>query len=49
VRIVFMGTGEFAEPTFEALLAGRHPVVGLVTNPDRPAGKDDARGIKKTP
>jgi methionyl-tRNA formyltransferase len=35
-----MGTGTFAEPTFEALLASRHPVVGLVTQPDRPAGQE---------
>jgi methionyl-tRNA formyltransferase len=40
MRILFMGTGEFAEPTFEALLAGRHEVVGLVTNPDRPSGRE---------
>jgi len=33
-----MGTGTFAEPTFEAILAGPHPVVGLVTQPDRAAG-----------
>src|SRR5437868_13611314 len=38
MRIVMMGTGGFAEPTFEALLAGSHPVVGLVTQPDREAG-----------
>src|SRR6266849_2697623 len=42
MRIVMMGTGTFAEPTFEALLAGRHPVVGLVTQPDREIG--EARG-----
>jgi methionyl-tRNA formyltransferase len=35
-----MGTGTFAEPTFSALIASRHPVVGLVTQPDRPAGKE---------
>lgn len=40
MRIVMMGTGTFAEPTFEALLAGPHPVVGLVTQPDRPAGHE---------
>src|ERR671939_373158 len=40
LRIVMMGTGTFAEPTFEALLAGPHPVVGLVTQPDRPAGAE---------
>jgi methionyl-tRNA formyltransferase len=40
MRIVMMGTGTFAEPTFEAVRAGPHPVVGLVTQPDRPAGHE---------
>jgi methionyl-tRNA formyltransferase len=40
MRLVMMGTGTFAEPTLEALLAGRHPVVGLVTQPDRAAGHE---------
>src|SRR5262249_34516200 len=34
-----MGTGAFAQPTFEAILAGSHPVVGLVTQPDRVVGE----------
>jgi methionyl-tRNA formyltransferase len=34
-----MGTGTFAEPTFHSLLASRHRVVGLVTQPDRAAGE----------
>lgn len=38
MRLVMMGTGTFAEPTFEALLYSSHPVVGLVTQPDRAAG-----------
>jgi methionyl-tRNA formyltransferase len=38
MRIVMMGTGTFAEPTFEALLAAKEEVVGLVTQPDRDAG-----------
>src|SRR5687768_10872240 len=38
MRIVMMGTGTFAEPTFEALLASGEAVVGLVTQPDRDAG-----------
>ena len=42
MRLVMMGTGLFAEPTFEALLNGPDPVVGLVTQPDRAAGA--ARG-----
>ncbi len=40
MRIVMMGTGTFAVPTFEALLGGPHPVVGLVTQPDRPGGHE---------
>jgi methionyl-tRNA formyltransferase len=40
MRIVMMGTGTFAEPTFEALFVGSHSVVGLVTQPDRPMGEE---------
>src|SRR5437660_8915004 len=40
MRLVMMGTGKFAEPTFGALLAGSHPIVGLVTQPDRPIGQE---------
>ncbi len=40
LRIVMMGTGTFAEPILKALLTGPHPVVGLVTQPDRPAGQE---------
>src|SRR5438105_1327360 len=40
MRLVMMGTGTFAEPTFQALLAGPHPVVALVTQPDRPVGQE---------
>jgi len=40
MRVVMMGTGLFAEPTFEALLASAHEVAGLVTQPDRAAGQE---------
>ncbi len=40
LRVVMMGTGTFAEPTFEALLRGPHRVVGLVTQPDRATGQE---------
>jgi methionyl-tRNA formyltransferase len=41
MKIIMMGTGPFAEPTFQALLnSPDHQVLGLVTNPDRPSGKD---------
>jgi methionyl-tRNA formyltransferase len=39
MRIVMMGTGTFAEPTFEALLAAKEDVVGLVTQPERDQGR----------
>jgi methionyl-tRNA formyltransferase len=38
MRTVMMGTGTFAEPTFEALLNAGERVVGLVTQPDRDGG-----------
>ncbi len=44
VRVAFFGTPAFAVPTLEALLASRHAVVGVVTQPDRPRG----RGHKTT-
>jgi methionyl-tRNA formyltransferase len=40
MRLVMMGTGGFAEPTFSALLSSSHPVVGLVTQPDRVVGQE---------
>jgi methionyl-tRNA formyltransferase len=39
LRVVFFGTPSFAVPTFEALIASRHRVVGVVTRPDRPRGR----------
>lgn len=45
MRILFFGSPQFAVPTLEALLASRHQVVGVVTQPDRPRG----RGRQVTP
>lgn len=39
IRIVFMGTPEFAVPSLRALVAGGYNVVGVVTSPDKPAGR----------
>ncbi len=39
MRIVFMGTPEFAVPSLEALLRSDDEVVGVVTQPDRPKGR----------
>ena len=43
--IVFMGTPQIAAVTLEQLIQGPDPVVGVVTQPDRPAG----RGQKSIP
>ena len=45
MRIVYMGTPEFAVPPLRALLDAGYDVVAAVTQPDRPAG----RGHKLTP
>ncbi len=39
VRIVFMGTPEFAVPSLRALCESGYNVVGVVTTPDRAAGR----------
>lgn len=39
VRILFWGTPEFAIPVLRALLDAEYQVVGVVTTPDRPAGR----------
>ena len=45
MRVLFWGTPDFAVPTLRALSEEGHDVVGVVTNPDRPAG----RGRRLTP
>ncbi|MGC4097404.1 MAG: methionyl-tRNA formyltransferase [Nitrospira sp.] len=39
MRIVFMGTPEFAVPSLNALLQSGDQVVGVVSQPDRPKGR----------
>ena len=39
LRIVFAGTPDFAVPALEALRESCHQVVGVLTQPDRPAGR----------
>jgi len=38
-RIVFMGTPEFAVESLRALVEGSYNVVGVITTPDKPAGR----------
>jgi len=39
LRIVFMGTPEFAVTTLQMLLENKYNVVGVITAPDKPAGR----------
>ncbi|WP_428944897.1 methionyl-tRNA formyltransferase [Pantoea sp. FN060301] len=39
LNIIFAGTPDFAARHLDALLASRHNVVGVFTQPDRPAGR----------
>ena len=39
LRIVFMGTPEFAVPTLKAIIENGYKVVAVVTQPDRPVGR----------
>ena len=45
MRIVFMGTPDFAVPCLQALLQQAYDVVGVFTQPDKPKG----RGYKMVP
>ena len=42
MRIIFMGTPDFAKESLEAIYEKEYEIVGVVTNPDRPQG----RGMK---
>jgi len=42
MRIIFMGSPEFAIPALKRLLESRHEIVAVVTSPDKPKG----RGLK---
>ena len=46
MRIIFMGTPEFAVPTLQALVDAAHEVVCVYTQPPRPGGR---RGRELTP
>jgi methionyl-tRNA formyltransferase len=39
VRVVFLGTPDFAVPSLNALISSGHQVVGVFTQPDRPKGR----------
>ena len=39
MKVVFMGTPEFAVTVLDRIIAAGHDVVGVVTTPDKPAGR----------
>jgi methionyl-tRNA formyltransferase len=39
MRVVFCGSGNFAAPSFRAIVDGAHELVGVLTQPPRPAGR----------
>lgn len=47
MKIVFAGTPEFAVPTLRMLIASKHSVCAVYTQPDRPAGR--GRQLKPSP
>lgn len=47
MKIVFMGSPNFAVPSLRALMESRHEVAAVVTQPDRPRGR--GKKLKPTP
>ena len=45
MKIIFMGTPDFAEESLKSIYEAGHEIVGVVTNPDKPKG----RGMKMIP
>ena len=48
MRIVFMGTPDFAVPSLEALVKAGHEVVGVFSQPDKPVGRHQNK-LQPTP
>lgn len=48
MRIVFMGTPDFAVPSLNALVAAGHDVCGVFSQPDKPVGRHQNK-LKATP
>ena len=48
MRIVFMGTPQFAVPSLKALIEAGHEVCGVFSQPDKPVGRHQNK-LKPTP
>ena len=47
MKIVFMGTPDFASGTLEALIAAGHEITAVYTQPDKPKGR--GKEVQMTP
>ena len=47
LKVLFMGTPDFAVPTLEALCNSDYEVIGVVTQPDKPKGR--GKSVQMTP
>lgn len=47
MKVVFMGTPEFAVPSLDALVASHHDVLAVVTAPDKPKGRGQSLAISE--
>ena len=47
LKVLFMGTPDFAVPTLEALCNSEYEVIGVVTQPDKPKGR--GKSVQMTP
>jgi methionyl-tRNA formyltransferase len=45
MRLLFMGTPQFAVPTLQALLSSTHRVQAVFTQPDRPSGRGEQLSV----
>jgi len=39
MKLLFLGSPEFAVPTLKALFESKHEIVGVITQPDKPSGR----------
>ena len=46
LRIVFMGTPDFAVGTLKALIEKNYNIVGVITAPDKPAGRGENSTVR---
>ena len=48
MKLVFLGTSEFAVPSLRAVVDKKHTVLRVVTQPDRPRGRGQKAGPPQT-